>query len=561
MGLVFGNEFKIFKALNTDSILTIMLYKAKTSMKKYIFILVLLLPVMGISASLHNKNVNYYDRIRIVTGGKQEGAVISANLYAPRVFERGRLYPAVIFVNSWGFDKYEYRIQAQRFAENGFIALSYSARGWGNSTGTVDVGGPKDMEDLSRIIDWLIKHTPTDPKRIGITGISYGGGIALLAAGHDARISAAAAMSPWTDLYHSLYINKTSQTLWINVLKLSANMVRARLGAEAQRYLKDILHYQVQNDAQNWARQRSPLYYIDALNRHSIPIYLSTNLQDTLFESADVVKLYEQLQTPFKRLDLNQGKHGTFEGEGLRHKYNYIWDHVLYWFQTHLQGKNVPADDVKPGITVQFPSDSNEHSAVAQNRIIELHAEMPKALLKKGASGLTSGASEFAIFQLLSLFNNKVSIEGLDITHVDKRFGILFPVSVPVTQTLSICGVPQVHLNLELISPVKTNELVTGQLIIYLYDVNPKHRARLISFAPITFYRDFTFNQAQNLLVSLRFAAYQLPRNHYLALGIGTEDPLFQSSDLRWRNWIKLDEQSPVVLTLPTCFGDKSILP
>ena len=41
-------------------------------------------------------------------------------------------------------------------------------------------------------------------------GVSYGGGLALLGAGADERVSAACALSGWTDLTSSLLTNENS---------------------------------------------------------------------------------------------------------------------------------------------------------------------------------------------------------------------------------------------------------------------------------------------------------------------------------------------------------------
>lgn len=50
----------------------------------------------------------------------------------------------------------------------------------------------------------MIKNTNADPDRIGSSGISYGGGISLLAAAFDSRIKSVVSMSCWIDLEQSL---------------------------------------------------------------------------------------------------------------------------------------------------------------------------------------------------------------------------------------------------------------------------------------------------------------------------------------------------------------------
>jgi dipeptidyl aminopeptidase/acylaminoacyl peptidase len=38
------------------------------------------------------------------------------------------------------------------------------------------MAGELDMKDVSTVIDWAIANTDADPDRIGLSGISYGGG-------------------------------------------------------------------------------------------------------------------------------------------------------------------------------------------------------------------------------------------------------------------------------------------------------------------------------------------------------------------------------------------------
>ena len=53
-------------------------------------------------------------------------------------------------------------------------------------------------------------------------GISYGAGISLLAAAHDRRVRAVAALSTWTDMAASLYPNGTTSTASLGGLFYSA---------------------------------------------------------------------------------------------------------------------------------------------------------------------------------------------------------------------------------------------------------------------------------------------------------------------------------------------------
>merc|ERR1719232_449827 len=118
---------------------------------------------------------DYQDSIRIPT--KDPNITLSAFLMQPKVAKKqSTLFPAIIFVNSWSFTEHEYVVQAARFAKKGYIVLAYCTRGFGKSDGMVDVAGPKDMEDIGCVLDWLEANSNVDKSNIGISGISYGAG-------------------------------------------------------------------------------------------------------------------------------------------------------------------------------------------------------------------------------------------------------------------------------------------------------------------------------------------------------------------------------------------------
>jgi dipeptidyl aminopeptidase/acylaminoacyl peptidase len=63
------------------------------------------------------------------------------------------------------------------------------------SGGDIETAGPKDVNDVSDVINWLLANTPSDPAHLGAAGISYGSGLSLLGSAFDSRIRAAAALS------------------------------------------------------------------------------------------------------------------------------------------------------------------------------------------------------------------------------------------------------------------------------------------------------------------------------------------------------------------------------
>ena len=81
--------------------------------------------------------------------------------------------------------------------------LTWDARGFGDSGGTVTVDSPDaEARDVMALIDWLAQQPEAqldaagDP-RVGMTGVSYAGGIELMTAALDKRIDAIAPIIAW----------------------------------------------------------------------------------------------------------------------------------------------------------------------------------------------------------------------------------------------------------------------------------------------------------------------------------------------------------------------------
>ena len=66
---------------------------------------------------------------------------------------------------------------ARTFADNGYVVVSYSARGHGNSGGQTSVAGPAEIRDLFDVTAWALSHPDfhIDRTRIALSGYSQGG--------------------------------------------------------------------------------------------------------------------------------------------------------------------------------------------------------------------------------------------------------------------------------------------------------------------------------------------------------------------------------------------------
>jgi ABC-2 type transport system ATP-binding protein len=154
-----------------------------------------------------------------------DGVRIDTSFFTTNGTERR---PAVLLGHGFGGSKNDVRQQAQDLARDGYAVLTWSARGFGRSTGKVGLNDPDaEVKDVSRLIDWLAKQPqvqldkPGDP-RVGVAGASYGGAISLLAAGHDDRVDAIAPSITYWNLSDALFPNGVFKKLWAGIFVNSA---------------------------------------------------------------------------------------------------------------------------------------------------------------------------------------------------------------------------------------------------------------------------------------------------------------------------------------------------
>ncbi|MGW0435025.1 CocE/NonD family hydrolase [Micromonospora sp. NPDC003197] len=454
------------------------------------------------------------------------GVVLKANVIAPAVAGQ---YPAVIFPASWGLNDLEYLAQAKKLAAKGYVVVSYTPRGWWSSGGEIDTAGPKDMADLTKVVDWTIANTATDPTRIGAGGISYGAGLSLLGSAFDSRIRTVAMMSGWTDLTSSLYADSTRHLQSSGLLKIAADLL-GNPGPELTSKLEDFAANRNINEVIAWADARSAASYIDQINANQPAVLIANAWGDTFFPPNQLVDFYGQLTGP-KRLELRPGDHAIAELTGVLGIENEVWTNVFRWFDQHLAG-------IDTGISQEPPVLLRPHNAAA-----EAHSNWPTAQNQRyglGAirlldgTGLLGGAPSSGWRKTLPteldttanggvvLLTNGIGaftgkMPEVWLPSVDRVRAGVWASQRPSTAQ-RIRGVPKLHLEL-------TSAAARGTLVAYLYDLDQLGTAKLITHAPVTWLG--TSSGSRSVDVNLTATAYDLPAGHSLTLVVDTVDPLY----------------------------------
>jgi cephalosporin-C deacetylase-like acetyl esterase len=134
-----------------------------------------------------------------------EGETIAADLYLPDQVA-GPL-PIVVMAGGWCYVKELIQPHYGAFFNAaGFATLIFDYRRFGDSTGTprqhID---PNDqIEDYRNAISFVATLPEVDPHRIGVWGISYSGGHALVLAATDNRIRSVVSNIPVVDGYRNM---------------------------------------------------------------------------------------------------------------------------------------------------------------------------------------------------------------------------------------------------------------------------------------------------------------------------------------------------------------------
>jgi len=475
--------------------------------------------------------------------------IISANVFVPVATKENQVFPTIIFINSWAMDEYEYIVQAAKFAAKGYITLSYSCRGWGKSEGRIEMGGPEDWADFQAVVDWLEENTPIDIENLGVSGISLGGGGSLLAISHDPRVKTVTALSSYIDAGKSLFSDDTPRLVW-GFMLVSTGTILGQMHKELYDMYLYTLTGQNIDLLNNWAKERSPITYIDNINNMNKPIYLSHNFGDHMFRSDVAIDYFNKLTVDHKHLDLNQGTHATGEIPGLISLPNHTYKNVHKWFDYWLkgidtgiipEGKNKSAIvtmEVKhTGERVEFDTDDlaksdNSYSWPPQSTETKNYFLSPRTFFTHGKlksssvhsdksntiwSGLISGATSGIpiISQLLEQFKIPVIT---NINLLNRVHAIVFKTD-KLNSTLKLRGTPEIEINLS-VSKKK------GQVFFYLYDVDAYGTAKYITMGHKTFWNAVP-GQIQKIKIPFISAAYDIKAGHRFVLVMDTSNPEF----------------------------------
>ncbi|WP_231703100.1 alpha/beta fold hydrolase [Tsukamurella asaccharolytica] len=250
--------------------------------------------------------------------------------------------PAVLLAHGFGGSKEDVRDEAEQLAGRGYAVLTYTARGFGKSTGLVGLDSPDaEVADARKLLDWLAarpdvqQDRPGDP-RVGVAGGSYGGALALLLAGRDPRVDAIAPRITYWDLEQALFPGGVYKKQWAGILFAMGGGCARFEPAVCEMYTRVAQGGAVTDADRALLAARSPAT-VGADIR--VPTYLAQGELDSLFplEHADAAARRIAANGAPVAVDWIAGGHDAGSAEDAR-----VNARTTEWFDRYLKGEDAP---------------------------------------------------------------------------------------------------------------------------------------------------------------------------------------------------------------------------
>jgi ABC-2 type transport system ATP-binding protein len=282
------------------------------------------------------------------------GIVIDTSLYLPSKTPA----PALLIAHGFGGSKDSVSKDAQYFASQGFVVLTWSARGFGKSTGQISMNSVDgEVSDSRALVSYLakskyvIQDKSGDP-RVGIMGSSYGGANALMTASQDARIDAVIADITWSDLQNDLFPQSVEgakesgafKKVWAGSFFSAVSLQSAYLG-ECGSFTQvwcDAYQNAVINTAPSVKEQAllasvSPRYFAKTI---SAPTLLTQGQADSLFPLSESSKTAAIIKAAHPLTPLAMIWHAGGHDGGVDQS-EYLRGQDLIWLKKYLFGEKL----------------------------------------------------------------------------------------------------------------------------------------------------------------------------------------------------------------------------
>ncbi len=294
------------------------------------------------------------DSVIIRTITTAPGVAIDTSLYLPAKTPA----PAIMIAHGFGGSKDSVAKDAQFFTSHGFVVLTWTARGFGKSTGQISMNAvDAEVVDSKALVSYLarspfVTQDKTGDPRVGIMGSSYGGANALMTASQDPRIDAVIADITWNNLQSDLYpqsiLGSTEsgpfKKVWAGTFFSAVSLQNAYLGecgsftqAWCDAYRNAVINGQPTADESALLASVSPANFVQNIN---VPTLLSQGQADSLFPLTESYKTASIMKKAHPQIPLSMIWHAAGHDGGFDQS-TYLRDQYLQWFEKYLSHSKI----------------------------------------------------------------------------------------------------------------------------------------------------------------------------------------------------------------------------
>ncbi|MEU4039024.1 CocE/NonD family hydrolase [Streptomyces collinus] len=434
--------------------------------------------------------------------------------------------PAVLLAHGFGGSKADVRQQAEDLARDGYAVLTWSARGFGKSTGKIGLNDPgHEVADVSRLIDWLAKQPqvrldrPGDP-RVGVTGGSYGGAISLLAAGHDRRVDAIAPAVTYWNLADALFPDGVFKKLWAGVFFNTGGGCARFEPALCRMYDRVAESGTPDAAARALLEERSPSAVGD---RIKVPTLLAQGQTDSLFTLSQSDAAARAIRANGAPVDVDwiAGGHDGGDMESGR-----VQRRVTAWFDRYLKGDTSTGTGPAFRITRTGGVDSTDGAARLSGASADTYPGLRDHRHTVALTGGTqhianpAGASPPAVSALPGLGGSGGLVQlsalgvgvSLDFPGQYAKFD-----SAPLTRDLRITGTPTVTAH---VTSSRDDAVLFGKV----YDVGPDGTRQVLPAQLVAPLRVTGARHGKDVTITLPAIDHEVQKGHRLRLVLASTD-------------------------------------
>ena len=296
--------------------------------------LVLALVVLGLAAPGTAAAFSKQDRPITMS----DGVKIATTYYIPDGVPPAGGWPAVMLFHGLGGSRTDAgsplgmslnSVAETQLVPQGYAALTFDARGHGQSEGLVSIDGPREIQDVRELFGWLAAQPVVNGQRIGAFGYSYGGGAIWRATADGVPFAAIEPAIAWTDLYSALLPQDLARS---GVLLGFWQSIQAHAAPGLESIVNDAIAGQNLGAIHAFADQRSVRPLLGSIR---VPTFLMQGRRDFAFDLDHALTAYSRLKAP-KRLYLADFGHppaANPPGEAA-----HVLPEARAWFDRYLKG-------------------------------------------------------------------------------------------------------------------------------------------------------------------------------------------------------------------------------